>query len=101
VYIAEAHANDVWPLGKHVDLPSHKTIQDRRDAALMLKNKFDCQVPMLLDTMTDEFDAKFAVWPERYYVIQRGKMEHVFFPEIEFGFDHDEMFNLLIRFASN
>jgi len=91
VYIAEAHANDVWPLGKHVDLPSHQTINDRQKAAMILVNKFGCKVPILLDTMEDQFDTKFAVWPERYYIVKSQVMEHLFYPSHEFGFDHNEM----------
>jgi len=99
VYIAEAHANDVWPLGKHVDLPSHRTFDDRQNAAMILVNKFGCKVPILLDTMLDEFDQKFAVWPERYYIVKSETMAHVFYPTTEFGFDHAQMEELLRNFA--
>jgi len=54
---------------------------------------------MLLDTMEDKFDEAFAVWPERYYVIQSEKLVHVFFPDSEFGFDTTTMLKLLESFA--
>jgi len=95
VYIAEAHAKDVWPLGNRESLPSHETLQDRLNAAQILLKKYNCEIPMLLDTMSDGFDKAFAIWPERYYVIAGGKVEHVFMPDHEFGFDQDNMYELL------
>jgi len=95
VYIAEAHATDVWPLGNHVCLPSHKTLEDRINAANILVSKHNCKIPVLIDNMADEFDKNYAVWPERYYVINNGIMQHVFYPTTEFGFDRDEMLALL------
>jgi len=95
VYIAEAHAKDVWPLGTLESLPSHETLQDRIKAAQILLTKYGSKIPMLVDTMSDDFDAKFAIWPERYYVIQGGKVKHVFMPTHEFGFDHEAMYSLL------
>jgi len=95
VYIAEAHATDVWPLGNRVCLPSHQTIEDRANAAKMLVSKYDCKLPILLDTMNDTFDKEFAIWPERYYVVRNGFIEHVFMPTHEFGFDQSEMYSVL------
>jgi len=94
VYISEAHANDEWPLGKHIDIPAHKTISDRQQAAKMLLDR-GCKIPILLDSMNNAFDYAFAVWPERYYIVKSGKMEHVFYPQSEFGFDHAEMLKKL------
>jgi len=39
VYIMEAHATDQWPLGRFSKRPQHKTLQDRIDAAINLKQK--------------------------------------------------------------
>jgi len=99
VYIAEAHATDIWPLGNHVTLPSHQSIEDRTNAANLLVSKFNCKIPILMDKMEDTFDRAYAVWPERYYVIQQGIMEHVFYPTTEFGFDHQNMLRVLNVFA--
>jgi len=98
VYIAEAHANDVWPLGKHIDLPSHETLEDRIKASDILIKQFGCTIPMLYDTMADEFDKAFAVWPERYYIMQNKTMAEVFSPTIEFGFDREKMYDVLCSF---
>jgi len=100
VYIAEAHAKDVWPLGTLESLPSHEIIDDRINAAQILLTKYKSKIPMLVDTMSDEFDCEFAIWPERYYVIQDGIVRHVFLPSHEFGFDHEEMYSLLQEIIS-
>jgi len=79
-------------LGRHVDLPSHKKFQDRVDASSILINKYGFnKIPIFYDTMADSFDQKFSVWPERYYLIKDGKMDHVFNPTVEFGFDRDSI----------
>jgi len=95
VYIAEAHATDVWPLGNHITLSSHKSIEERRSAAQMLISQFKCNIPILLDNMDDEFDREYAVWPERFYIVKNGVMEHIFYPTTEFGFDMASMYSLL------
>jgi len=99
VYIAEAHASDVWPLGNHVTIPTHKTEEDRKAAAIFMRDKFGCTLPMLLDTMQDSFDNVFAVWPERYYFIKDGKMEHIGMPTSEFGYDRKSLHWTLRKFA--
>jgi len=99
VYIAEAHATDVWPLGNHVTLPSHECIEDRIDAANLLVSKYNCKIPILLDNIYDLFDRTYAVWPERYYVMQHDKMAYIFNPTTEFGFDHQDMLKVLNDYA--
>lgn len=33
-----------------------------------------CQVPMLVDTMSNAFQAQYAAWPFRYYVFQGDRI---------------------------
>jgi len=80
VYIAEAHATDVWPLGNHVVLPSHTCIQDRQTGAKLLQSK-GCQIPIVLDTMNNTFDDTFAVWPERFFLAKKKQIDQGFFPQ--------------------
>jgi len=100
VYIAEAHANDKWPLGKHVDLPTHKTFEDRVAASDILINKYGLKSPMMYDTMSDEFDKEFSVWPERYYIIKDNRIVNIFYPVIDFGFDRIAIHNELKKYYS-
>jgi len=97
VYIAEAHANDGWRLGNHVDIPDHKTFDERVSASDIIIEKYGFQVPIIYDTMENCFDNAFAVWPERYYLIKSGKVEHIFSPSVEFGFDRDEIGKVLFN----
>lgn len=94
VYIREAHASDVWPLGHHVDIPNHKTIEDRKKAAEKL-NKDNIEI--LLDTMDNTFDNTFAAWPERYYIIYDGVIQYIASPTSEFGFDRFLLYNTIYR----
>jgi len=89
VYIAEAHANDIWPLGKHVDLPTHSTFEDRVKASDILISKYGLKIPVMYDTMENMFDEKFAVWPERYYLVVDQKMKKIYKPKTNFGFERD------------
>jgi len=97
VYIEEAHANDVWPLGKHVDLPTHKTFADRVAASKILINKYGCRIPVMYDGMDNKFDSIFAVWPERYYLVSNDKMQYIWYPTTEFGFNRLHMLTILNR----
>jgi hypothetical protein len=69
IYIAEAHAQDEWPLGRRVCLNQHKTIEDRIAAAKYYTETFGCEFPVLVDTMENQFDREYAVWPERFFII--------------------------------
>jgi len=91
VYIAEAHTNNVWPLGRHIDIPSHISFEDRVAASDILINKYEFKIPVMYDTMTNEFDQYYAVWPERYYIIKDNKMDFIFSPTVEFGFNRDQL----------
>jgi len=91
IYISEAHAQDEWPLGKKVCIMKHKTIKDRLNAANKLKDEFGMKIPILVDTMENSFDNSFASWPERFYIIENGKMEFIGFPVTEFGYDRIQL----------
>jgi len=96
VYIAEAHASDIWPLGKHVSITNHKSIEERMSAAKRMVEEFGCKIPILLDTMSDEFDKQYAVWPERYYCVKDGKMLMIGNPTHEFGYDREVLHQLIL-----
>jgi len=78
----------VWPLGNHIVLESHKSVEDRQKAARMLLAR-GCEIPIVLDSMSDEFDKSYAVWPERFFLAKNNEMVEVFYPSVEFGFDMD------------
>jgi len=88
VYIMEAHAADEWPIGTtKVCVKQHCTQEDRIKAAKDFIENYNYRVPVLLDVMTNEFNSKFAAWPERWWIVHHGKMVHIGVPSTEFGYD--------------
>jgi len=76
VYLFEAHASDEWPLGNAVCVKQHKTHEDRIDAAKQLQVQFKAECPVLIDSMLNSFNALFAAWPERFFILSRNHLEH-------------------------
>ncbi|KAL8178639.1 UNVERIFIED_CONTAM: Type I iodothyronine deiodinase [Gekko kuhli] len=73
IYIEEAHASDEWAFKNNIPIKSHRTLQDRIQAAqILLKEHPLC--PVVLDTMENLSSSKYAALPERLYVLQRGKI---------------------------
>lgn len=71
VYINEAHAVDVWPIGESAGTLnySHKTIQDRLQCANKFKTAFDFPITTYLDNMSNDVQNVLASWPFRYFLI--------------------------------
>jgi len=82
---------DEWPLGKTVCLNQPKTMKERLDVAKDFKEKYDFQLPLLVDKMDNNFDGKYASWPERFYIIENGRMELIGSPTTEFGYDREDV----------
>jgi len=88
VYIEEAHADDEWPLSTTFTIKQHKTIEERLAAAQRLVEEFGSKIPVLVDSMTNEFNREFSVWPERWFLLNtEGKLIFVAYPTSEFGFE--------------
>lgn len=81
VYIEEAHAVDIWPLGREVSIvASHKCLQDRLAAARRLK-AFGLEMPTYVDSMENAFMNIYAAWPERYYIFHKNLMAYIAQPK--------------------
>jgi len=89
VYISEAHANDEWPLGVQYCYNQPKTMENRLAIANGFVKDFNFKIPMLVDTMTNQFDSVFASWPERFYIVQNGSLTLIGRPTTEFGFNRN------------
>jgi len=76
VYILEAHAKDQWPLGNFVVVEQHKTLQDRITMAKKYIKETGWQLEMIVDNMQNQFQWLFWVHPERFYIIDAGKLEY-------------------------
>lgn len=83
IYISEAHAYDVWPIGMSAGTInySHKKIQDRINCTVKMKNTFNLTIPIYCDNMNDEFQNELACWPFRYFVVHKNKLIHIGQPE--------------------
>lgn len=73
MYIREAHARDVWPIGdavsQAVDMP--RTDRDRCWLAQCMQKELQLDLPCFVDRVDDSFEAHFAPWPFRFYVLDR------------------------------
>jgi len=91
IYISEAHAMDEWPLGNIVCINQHKTIEERLTVANDFKDNYHFSVPLLVDTMDNQFDSLYASWPERFYIVRDAKMAFIGIPSTEFGYDRNDI----------
>jgi len=70
VYLQEAHADDMWPLG--FGIRKHTNLSDRMTACrsfLGRHKELEASLDALVvDTMDDAFLHEYAAWPERYYI---------------------------------
>lgn len=70
VYLQEAHADDLWPLG--YGILSHSTIDERIGACRRFLDKNSGFSGLLqgvaVDTMDDHFLHTYGAWPERYFL---------------------------------
>jgi hypothetical protein len=75
VYITEAHAADEWPVGRSISFCNQpKDISERCGLARKFVDTTKLELPMLVDTMGNQFESTFAAWPVRFYVIKDGKL---------------------------
>ena len=82
VYIAEAHAADVWPInssrcgGPRNTVLAPTTVEERREVAQRMVAALPGlrEVPLLVDGMDDAFLEAFAAWPIRLYGVHRGQL---------------------------
>jgi len=74
IYLAEAHAQDQWPLGRHVEVTQHKTVEDRIAVASRFVEQHDYELHMVVDDITNPFMTTYWAHPERFFIIQDGKM---------------------------
>ena len=63
-----------------MSVEAHKTLEDRAKAARDFSDAFKFRMPMLLDGIDNAFDAAYAPWPIRFYVIKDGVVELVSVP---------------------
>lgn len=73
IYIAEAHSTDGWAFNNNYDINQHQSLEDRLSAAQILVQK-EPLCPVVVDDMTNVTTVKYGALPERFYVLQAGKV---------------------------
>jgi hypothetical protein len=93
IYIAEAHARDQWPAGKTISCVDQPTeLEQRLENARQFKEKFNFEMPMLVDSMDNTFHWTYGSWPFRFYVINNGKLVFKAEPgETTYAYDLNEL----------
>lgn len=75
VYIREAHPSDGWQVRSNLDdgleFLAPRSDDERAALAGVCMIDLGFEMPMLLDTMDNEVDAKYAALPERLYVLDK------------------------------
>ena len=76
IYINEAHASDIWPIGLSAGVinKSHKILNDRQRCAKNLIHRLEFKIHVYLDNMNNDFKKKFASWPFRAIIVKNTKI---------------------------
>jgi hypothetical protein len=73
VYVREAHPTDGWSMSSNervgVHLPQPATYDERAKVAETCRRTLDLDLPMLVDTITDDVGARYSGMPSRLYLI--------------------------------
>jgi len=110
VYVEEAHASDEWPLGDVESFAQPRTMDERLALARRFAEEYaapagalfgDAPIPVYVDTMANELERRYAVWPERLFVLEDGQVAYVSQPCNEYGFDRREIDTFLSRRAGH
>ena len=80
IYIKEAHPEDEWQMDANeeqgVCYRQPKTIDERIAIARDLVQRYDYDLPLLIDPMDNRAEAAYAGWPERLYGIVDGRIAY-------------------------
>ena len=57
----------------NVEIPQHKSLKERCEAAEILKSS-QCPAPIMVDTMENEATKAYGAFPERLFIIRKGKI---------------------------
>ena len=91
VYLREAHPTDEWPLGDHVNTPTHQNIEERLKAARAFQRS--TPLPLYADSMADTFcSSTWRAHPERFFVVSTADMRLAFKAQPrEGGYDLEQL----------
>lgn len=84
VYLAEAHAQDEWPIGsrKYGGINQATTMQQRSAVARRTVNEFKLPWSTFMDVLPDDrFSKVYGAWPTRFYVFSASQLVWVAEPK--------------------
>ena len=58
----------------NVEIPQHKSLKDRCEAAEKLKQSSGCPVPIMVDKWDNQATEAYGAFPERLFIIQHGEI---------------------------
>ncbi|GES84204.1 type I iodothyronine deiodinase-like [Rhizophagus clarus] len=97
IQIREAHTSDVWPIGNIVEVKEHRTLEKRLAAARKMIEGTQLNIPVLVDTIDNNFLKLYSPWPFRFFVIKDGILKLAGMPK-EARYDTIELVNCLGTF---
>lgn len=75
IYIKEAHASDGWVSRSNeregIQVPNHRTYDDRVKACTLTQSKLEIKMPALIDGMDDAVNRAYSGWPDRVYLLDK------------------------------
>jgi hypothetical protein len=103
VYITEAHASDEWPVGPSISFCRQpQSVEERCGLAQNFVNTRLYRVPMLVDTMENDFQKAFAAWPFRYFIVKENRIAFKAQPSvISLCYNAQELSTLIPQFLED
>jgi hypothetical protein len=68
-----------------------KLLEDRCEIARQFVEDTDYLMPLVVDTMENEFDRHFGAWPVRFYIAVDNKLVYKAQPGADFSYDISEL----------
>jgi hypothetical protein len=80
VYVREAHPSDEWQMKSNVKedvcYAQPKTLEQRVAIANDFVKRFNYPTQFGIDNMSNTANDAYAAWPERIYIIERGRIAY-------------------------
>ena len=79
VYISEAHAADIWPIGLSAGVINykHQNISDRINCAKNMTKEHHFNMSVVVDSMNNTFRDTFAAWPFRAFIVKNDVIQYI------------------------
>jgi len=86
LYILEAHFVEKdengdfiggWPIGYQYNYEQHKTIEDRKNMVKILLETFHPTIPIIMDTIDNNFQNIYKCWPDRAFMFANNKIKYI------------------------